>query len=109
MLLVEVVRTSEAVGATRSRLAKVDAIADALRDASLDEVPIVVRYLSGELRQRRTGIGWASMRDLPPPASAPQLDLVSVDAAFERIERESGTGSAARRRAAVEALSLIHI
>ena len=61
--------TSAAVTATRSRLAKVDAIAQCLSRAAPDEIPIVVSYLSGELRQRRTGVGWASLRDLPPPAT----------------------------------------
>jgi DNA ligase-1 len=104
MLLVDVVRTSEAVGATRSRLEKVASIAEVLRRAAPAEVPIVVRFLSGELRQRRTGIGWASLRDLPPPASEARLDLVAVDAAFERAEHASGSGSASRRRATVDEL-----
>ena len=68
MLLSEIVETSAAVGATRSRLTKVAAIAEVLRRATAEELPIVVPYLSGDLRQRRTGIGWASLRDLPPPA-----------------------------------------
>ena len=31
------------------------------------EVAVAVRYLAGELLQRRTGVGWASLRDLPRP------------------------------------------
>ena len=71
MLLADLVDTSAAVASTRSRLAKVEAIASLLRRAAPDEIPIVVSYLSGELRQRRTGVGWASLRDLPPPATEP--------------------------------------
>jgi DNA ligase-1 len=104
MLLSEIVETSAAVGATRSRLKKVDAIAEALRRAEPHEVPLVVRYLSGELRQRRTGIGWASLRDLPPAADEPTLDLTSVDAALERAELDRGTGSTSRRKAEVAQL-----
>jgi DNA ligase-1 len=104
VLLADLVRTSETVASTRSRLKKVDAIADALRRAGPDAVGIVVRYLSGELRQRRTGIGWATLRDLPDPASEPTLDVRDVDAAFERAEQVRGAGSTARRRAEVAEL-----
>jgi DNA ligase-1 len=104
MLLAEVVRVSTEVGATRSRLKKVDAIARILRAADADEVPILVRYLAGELRQRRTGIGWATLRDLPAPAVHPQLEVRAVDAAFERAEGARGTGSNAQRRAEVAQL-----
>ena len=68
MLLAELVTTSAAVAATRSRLAKVAALADCLRRAAPGEIAIVVSYLSGELRQRRSGVGWAALRDLPTPA-----------------------------------------
>ena len=78
VLLAELVTTSTAVAATRSRLAKVAALADVLRRAEPGEIAIVVSYLSGELRQRRSGVGWAALRDLPPPAAVPSLQ-VSVD------------------------------
>ncbi len=65
MLLAALVATSAAVAATRSRLAKVAALAECLRMAAPGEVAIAVSYLSGELRQRRTGVGWASLRDAP--------------------------------------------
>ena len=70
MLLADLVATSAAVASTRSRLAKVAALADCLRRAAPDEIPIVVSYLSGELRQRRTGVGWAALRDLPASAAS---------------------------------------
>ena len=47
-----------------------------------DEVPVVARYLGGELRQRRTGLGWRSLTDLPAPAAEPTLEVLAVDAAF---------------------------
>ena len=75
VLLADLVATSAAVAATRSRLAKVAALADCLRRAAPDEIAIVVSYLSGELRQRRTGVGWAALRDLPPPAPAASLEV----------------------------------
>jgi DNA ligase 1 len=104
MLLADVVAVSEEVAATRSRLAKRKAIAGLLRRAEPHDVDIVVTYLSGELRQRRTGVGWAAMSSLPDPASEPTLALAEVDAEFERISRLGGAGSAAQRAEAVRAL-----
>ena len=98
MLVAELVTTSAAVAATRSRLAKVAALADCLRRAAPDEIALVVSYLSGELRQRRSGVGWAALRDLPPPAAAASLEVTEVDRAFARIEAATGPGSSAVRR-----------
>ena len=103
MLLAELVEASEAVGATRSRLEKVERIAAVLERLSPEEVAAGVAFLSGELRQRQIGVGWAALRDLPAPADAPSLTVGEVDAAFERIGALAGPGSqAARRDALVE-------
>ncbi|QUB99263.1 ATP-dependent DNA ligase [Cellulosimicrobium cellulans] len=110
MLLAEVAATSDAVAATRSRLAKRAAIADLLRrvaddaEAGSAEVEIAVAYLAGELRQRRTGLGWRSLRDLPAPAEEPGLTLTDVDAAFARMADFSGPGSSTARQAEAAAL-----
>ncbi|WP_395728512.1 ATP-dependent DNA ligase [Nakamurella sp.] len=105
MLFVELATTSAAVGATRSRLAKRALLATAIRAAEPDEIGLVVTYLSGTLRQRRTGVGWASLSSLPSAAAAePTLTVPEVDAAFEAIAAIGGAGSAALRAAAVEAL-----
>ena len=56
--LTDLVSTFEAVRATRSRKAKIAAVADALRAASTDEVTVAASYLGGSLTQRRTGVGW---------------------------------------------------
>jgi len=98
VLLTDLVSTSEAVTATRSRLAKVDAIAGCLSRAASDEIPVIVSYLSGELRQRRTGVGWASLRDLPPPATEATLMVLDVDRAFADAADASGQGSVGLRR-----------
>jgi DNA ligase-1 len=98
VLLAELVSTSAAVSATRSRLAKVDAIATCLRRVSSEEIAVTVSYLSGQLRQRRTGIGWAALRELPSPAPAPTLRVLEVDGTFARAEHASGPGSVAARR-----------
>ena len=60
---------SEAVAATSSRLAKIAVLATALHDAGPAEVTIAVAYLSGELPQRQIGVGWATLRQAPPPAA----------------------------------------
>jgi ATP-dependent DNA ligase I len=98
VLFADLARVSAAVGATRSRLAKIEALADGLRRLAPEEVPAGVAYLSGELRQRQIGVGWASLRDVPPPAAEPLLTVARVDATLERIGAERGAGSAERRR-----------
>jgi len=99
VLLADVAATSAGLAATRSRLAKRALLVDLLRRTDLTEVPVVARYLAGELRQRRTGLGWRSLRDLPPPAAEPGLQVLAVDAAFERMAGLSGPGSAGARSA----------
>ncbi len=107
MLLSDVVATSTAVAATRSRKAKVAAIADLLGRVSLDgadELEVVTSYVGGALRQRRTGVGWRGLTALPSPADQPSLTALGVDESFEAIAAIAGTGSQAARTAAVTAL-----
>jgi DNA ligase 1 len=98
VLLDEVAVTSAAVAASSARLAKVERLAACLRRLEPGEVHPAVAFLSGELRQRQIGIGWAAVRDAPDPAAAPTLTVAEVDAAFERIGRLAGPGSQAERR-----------
>ncbi|MDR7253963.1 DNA ligase-1 [Nocardioides sp. BE266] len=104
MLLAELVATSAAVAATRSRKAKVVALADTLGRVEPAELEIVVSYLGGALRQRRTGLGWRGVADLPPPADEPSLTVLEVHEAFEAMSSIAGAGSQKARRDAVEAL-----
>ncbi|HEY0870025.1 MAG TPA: ATP-dependent DNA ligase [Acidothermaceae bacterium] len=100
MLLADLVAVSDSVAATPARSEKIRLIGSALRTArtaGTDEVEIAATFLSGELRQRRTGVGWATLRDLPAPATVPQLTLTEVDEAFDRIAADAGTGTTARR------------
>ena len=101
MLLLDVVATSRAVAATRSRKAKVAAIAGLLGRAAPVEVETVTAYLGGTLRQRRTGLGWRGLSTLPEPAAAPSLTVLEVHADFDRLAALSGGGSQAARAAAV--------
>jgi len=104
MLLADVAATSSALGATRSRLAKRALLVDLLRRTPPADVPIVARYLAGELRQRRTGLGWRSLRTMPPPADEPSLQVADVDAAFARMAGLAGPGSGTARAAEAAAL-----
>ena len=97
MLLADVAAASQEVAATRSRTAKAERLAQVLRDASPDELPVVASWLSGELRQRRTGVGWRSLHGLPGPAAEPSLQVLEVDAVFAELAGLSGPGSATNR------------
>ncbi len=104
MLFAELAATSAAVRDTSSRKRKAQVLGEALRGLEHDEVAAGVAFLSGELRQRRTGVGWAALRSLPPAALEPGLRVAEVDDAFARIAELSGAGSQAARREAVETL-----
>ena len=104
MLLLDLVTTSGEVAATRSRKAKVAALAALLERAGDDEVEVLVSYLGGRLRQRRTGVGWRSLTTLPSPAPTATLTVLDVHEAFEALAALSGPGSAGRRAAGVESL-----
>jgi ATP-dependent DNA ligase I len=105
VLLAELAAVSRTVAATSARLAKIDALASALRSATPEEAPIVVAYLSGELPQRQIGVGWAALRSAPPPADEPTLTITDVDAAFTRIGGLAGKGSTASRKQLVGELA----
>ncbi len=64
VLLSALVRTSETVAGAPGRKAKIEAIAGLLRQAAPAEVRVAVAFLSGELRQRQIGVGFAAIRDL---------------------------------------------
>jgi ATP-dependent DNA ligase I len=102
VLLAEVAEVSRAVAGAAGRLAKIAAIADALRTAGPDEVPIVVAYLSGELPQRQIGVGWAALRSAPTASAAPSLTVLGVDASFSEIGAVVGPGSVAERKRLVD-------
>ncbi|HET7397881.1 MAG TPA: ATP-dependent DNA ligase [Intrasporangium sp.] len=107
MLLSDVVAASVAVAATTSRTAKTAAVARALVAAAAEgpaTVEVVAAYLSGVLPQRRIGVAWRGLQDLPAPAHDASLSVTDVDGAAEDLARLSGPGSAGRRAAIVRAL-----
>ena len=55
--------TCDAVRDTASRTGKIGLVADSLRRLAPDEAAVGVAFLSGELRQRQIGVGYAALRD----------------------------------------------
>ncbi|MDP9240856.1 MAG: ATP-dependent DNA ligase, partial [Actinomycetota bacterium] len=104
MLLADLVAASEAVRSTAARKAKTTALAAALAALDPTEVAAGAAFLSGEARQRPLGVGWAAIRQLPPPADTPQLTVGAVDQALEQIATVSGPGSQTERRRLLDAL-----
>jgi DNA ligase-1 len=104
VLLARVAATSAEVAATSARSAKVGLIAACLREAAPVEVAPLVAYLSGDLPQRRTGVGWASLRDVPAPAEVATLTIAEVDGLLTTIAELAGKGSQAERARLVGAL-----
>jgi ATP-dependent DNA ligase I len=118
VLLAELVETSASVATAPGRRVKIAEIAGLLRRVPPGEVAVAVAFLSGELRQRQIGVGYAALTNLlrasqsarppapgggegPPaqdPAAEPVLTLTDTDAAFEAIGAVTGPGSQADRR-----------
>ena len=115
MLLADVVEASRAVAATRSRRAKVDILAAALRtaagepeganvdhefDLGAERLAIAIAFLCGEPRQGRIGVGWAAVGAIEgPEADQPELSLEAVDRRLATIAGTHGPGSGEVRAA----------
>ena len=105
MLLNEIARVSAQVGKVPGRRAKIGLIAGLLSQAAADEVPLAVAFLSGELRQRQIGIGYAALRDLlgtrgedtgavaeaPAPVAGPAVTVTEAAAIGHDIWRDVST------------------
>jgi DNA ligase 1 len=104
--LSEIVEVSRRVGATRSRTAKVTALADVLAAADVDLLPVVVSFLSGEPRQDRLDVGPTAVFGTDAdPAEVSSLTVADVDAAFQTIaDTPAGAGSRTARIAALRDL-----
>src|SRR6185437_3859258 len=103
--LASVVETSRRVAATSKRLEKTELLARLLKEARGDEIPVLVSFLSGDTRQGRTGIGYATVRASDvSPAATPTLDLLAVDSALTALAEVKGSGSERRRREQLQAL-----
>lgn len=94
MLFSDLVATSTAVSATRSRSEKTGLLADTLARLAPEEARAAVSFLSGRPLQSPTGVGYATVAGLDvAPASEPILQILDVDGVIEEISTTSGTGS----------------
>ncbi|MEO3936520.1 ATP-dependent DNA ligase [Dermatophilaceae bacterium Soc4.6] len=106
MLLHQVVDTAAVVAATRSRLAKVEALADLLRRLAPEEIAPTVGFLVGRARQGRVGVGWRGLSAvMGEPADEPTLTVADVDALLETLLATSGSGSGSARTATLRAVT----
>jgi DNA ligase 1 len=106
MLLHELVATTETVGSTSSRLAKIDALAALLSRLEAQEIAPAMGFLTAKPRQGRIGVGWRGVAALEVAhASEPSLTVMDVDAALERLAAASGTGSVGARRSELDDLA----
>ncbi|MEU4016613.1 ATP-dependent DNA ligase [Microbacterium sp. NPDC028030] len=100
MMLAELVSTADRVGATSSRLAKIDAIADLLARADPTELPAVTGLLLATPRQGRLGVGWRGLSGIEiAHTDESVLTVGDVDTSLDALAAASGTGSAAARTA----------
>ena len=100
MLLADLVATSAAVAGTRSRLAKVAALADLLAALAPGEIRPAVGFLIGDPSQGRVGIGWATLRDLDAGAAPdPTLTVADIDALIDGVRAATGSGLGSRAAA----------
>ena len=99
MLLADLVATSGDVASTRARSTKVAALAELLGRLAPEEIEAAVGFLTGEPRQGRVGVGWATLVGLDiTPAAVPTLAITDVDRALDQVSVTSGGGSAAVRQ-----------
>src|ERR1041384_4288581 len=98
MLFAALVETSRRIAATSKRLEKIDLLASLLRGLSPEEAEIATAFLSGNTRQGKIGIGYATLHGMRGNAAeSPLLDLLEVDRTLAEIQSTRGGGSAQRR------------
>ena len=104
-LLAAVAAASAQVAKTPARSAKIRLLADCLRTLDADELELGVAYLSGDIHQGKIGIGPSALRACASGvARTPRLQIKDVDRALEELADIRGSGSGARRSAALGAL-----
>ena len=98
MRLADLVAATDAVGATSARKEKVAILAELLATATPDEMEITVGLISGDPRQGRIGVGWATVAGLDvEPAPAQRHDIADLDQLLTDVAGTHGAGSKARR------------
>ena len=104
--LAALVSTSQRVGATSARLAKVRELAAMLGALEPDEIEIAVHYLSGEVPQGRFGVSYAALQaaSSEPAALDAKLTVLETHRRLDEIAEIRGSGSTARRSTALREL-----
>jgi len=98
-VFIDLVRTSQRVAATSSRLGKVRELAAFLKMLPADEVGIAVHYLTGELPQGRIGLGYSTLSAAASSAAgAATLSIAELDRRVSVLAAIRGGGSGAQRR-----------
>jgi DNA ligase-1 len=100
-----IVDASSRVASTRSRRSKITILAELLRVLRPDELVPAIGFLTGEPRQGKIGIGWATIRDSgTTPAEAPTLTVKDIDDELSALQATTGGQSVAARKARLGAL-----
>jgi DNA ligase 1 len=103
--LLQLVTASRAVAETPRRGEKVAILADLLRRVSPAEVEAAVGLLTGQPRQGRIGVGWATLAATSvDPASDASLTVGELDDALGELAELAGEGSQRRRGGVLHAL-----
>jgi DNA ligase-1 len=98
VLLSEVVAASDRVASTRARSVKVATLADLLAGLAADEIEPAIGFVSGQPRQGKAGVGWATFTAVQvEPAAQPTLTVGDLDAAVAELCELSGPGSSGAR------------
>ena len=83
------------MAATSGRLAKIQLLADLLKQAGPYEVELAIAYLSGTTRQSKIGVGWATLQKAKSHVgTSARLQIRDVDQTLESISKTAGKGSA---------------
>ncbi|HWI35860.1 MAG TPA: ATP-dependent DNA ligase [Burkholderiales bacterium] len=104
-LFADLVGVSARVAATPSRLAKIAELAAFLRGLEPPEVQVALPYLSGDTRQGKLSVGFATLQSArTAPAPSAELGIVDVDRAFQQLKELKGKGSSGKRGALLREL-----
>lgn len=86
------------MASTSGRLAKIQLLADLLKQAGPEEIEIAIAYLSGSIRQAKAGVGWATLQTVQGnPVQTATIEIRDVDAVLDLVANTSGKGSGAIR------------
>jgi DNA ligase-1 len=104
VLLSDLVAASDAVASTRSRTAKIAALADLLAGLDPDEIEPAVAALSGAPRQGKVGVGWATA-SIAGTSEVASLTIGDLHEILDVLAVTAGPGSQAQRRSLLDGLA----